>query len=265
MWDYHIHTKRCGHARGEMEQYVEEALKRGLRAMAFTDHVPMYFQRPDPSIAMAHEDLEKYVKDVLSLKERYPEIKILLGLEADYIPGKEEKLERMLEPYPWDYLLGSIHWIGDWGFDNPELISEYGNRDLVAIYREYYDLLKGAAASGLFDSLAHPDLIKKFGFRIAPDLEAALIREVLEVVSVNQVCLEASTAGWRYPANEQYPSKAFLKLAFEKGISVTLGSDAHAPEQVGLDFLRITGLLKEIGYKEVATFHRRMKKMEVLG
>ena len=144
--DYHIHTSRCGHATGTMEQYVERALEIGLNEIGFSDHLHLYFLPKadrDPSLAMAEEELPEYVDSVLELRDRYPQIPIRLGIEADFFPGQEETLRRILEQYPWDYVYGSIHFIGDWGFDDPKYVHRYADWDIDELYRHYFDLQRG--------------------------------------------------------------------------------------------------------------------------
>jgi histidinol-phosphatase (PHP family) len=171
--DYHTHTTRCGHAEGTMEAYVEAAIGAGIKEIGFSDHIPMYWlpaDKRDPGIAMPMEELEAYVSDVLRLRDRYKEIPIRLGLEADFIPGKEEDLVRILQPYPWDYVIGSVHFIGEWDFDNPAKTNRYAEWDISELYAKFFTLEIMAAQSGLFDIMAHIDLIKKFGHRPSHDL-----------------------------------------------------------------------------------------------
>lgn len=257
--DYHIHTKMCGHAEGEMEDYIAAAQQRGLREIGFSDHIPMYFlaaDERDPSIAMQEEDLPGYVQKIKGLQKSFYPLSIKLGIEADYTPGMEAKLAEILGAYDFDYVLGSIHFVDGWGFDNPANIEEYKTRDLGELYRQYFGTLGLAAGSGLFDVLAHPDLIGKFGFRPEGDL-GGLYREVLQQISDSGVCVEINTAGLRAPKKEIYPSPEFLKLCFQNKVPVTLGSDAHRPEMVGADFPLAIDLLKSIGYTRVVMFDKR--------
>lgn len=257
--DYHIHTKMCGHAEGEMEEYIAAAQKMGLQEIGFSEHIPMYFlpaAERDPSVAMRDDELPGYVQKVKELQERYYPWPIKLGIEADYAPGMETKLTQILRQYDFDYIMGSIHFINGWGFDNPAHIDNYRTCDLGELYRDYFRILGQAAASGLFDTLAHPDLIKKFGFSPAGDL-TGLYREALQQISDSGVCVELNTAGLRVPKKEIYPSPEFLRLCFENKVPVTLGSDAHKPGLVGADFDVATALLRTIGYKQVVIFDKR--------
>ncbi len=257
--DYHLHTARCGHATGTMEEYVEHAISLGLSEIGFSDHVYSYYlprEERDPTIAMAEEELPQYVESVLRLRQRYPQIPIRLGLEADYVPGHEESLRRILDPYPWDYVYGSVHVIGDWVFDHPDYIHRYADWDIDDLYRHYFGLIEGAAASGLFDIVGHLDVIKKFGFRPQRD-PSALYTEVATSLRDAGICIEVSTAGLRKPVGEIYPGPHLLAECARHGVPVTLGSDAHQPTEVGSDFDRSLEALRSAGYREITRFERR--------
>lgn len=257
--DYHIHTARCGHAEGTMEQYVERALGLGLAEIGFSDHIPLYFfppERRDPTLAMPEEQLPEYVESVLRLRDRYPQIPIRLGLEADYVPGHEEQLARILDPYPWDYVYGSVHFIGDWGFDDPKHVDRYTGWDMDALYRRYFDLIKGAAASGLFDLIGHLDVVKKFGHRPASD-PTDLYREVVGTLKQAGLAIEVSTAGLRKPVGELYPAPALLAECARQGVPATLGSDSHKPSEVGIQFDRAIDALRAAGYSQIVRFQGR--------
>ena len=257
--DYHWHTARCGHAHGKMSEYVDEARSRGLAEVGFADHVPMYWlpaAERNSGLAMAGEEFPLYVQRVLELQgeARAPEIR--LGVEADFIPGAGDELRNILIAYPFDYVIGSVHYINGWGFDNPDLVHEYGHRNLFEIYALYFEQLCAAARSGLFDIIAHPDLIKKFGYRL-PEPPLDLYREAALAFAEAGVCVELNTAGLRVAAAEMYPAREFLAECRRKGVPVTTGSDAHRPEQVGWGFDLAMDLLRDVGYKEIALFRGR--------
>lgn len=259
--DYHIHTSLCGHARGDMEQYVEEALKKGLKEIGFSDHVPMYWLAAgsrDPGLAMDDPMFPGYVSRVLSLSESTEGLSVRLGVEVDYIPGWEREARKKLSGYPFDYVIGSVHYIGGWAFDHPLYIDGYGSRDIDEIYRDYFDLLCSAAGAGIFDIIAHPDLVKKFGHR--PGRPPTYhYRRAARAFAAAGVCVEVNTAGMRVPAGEIYPSLEFLKLCREEGVPASTGSDAHDPELVGSNFQEAVLLLREAGYDEVAVFNGRRR------
>lgn len=249
-----------------MEEYVEAAIAAGLREIGFSDHVPMYWlpvEQRDPGIAMRMEELEEYVADVVRLRERYPEIPIRLGLEADYIPGREEDLARILAPYPWDYVIGSVHFLGDWGFDNPAEQNRYAEWDISELYGKFFTLECMAASSGLFDILAHIDLIKKFGHRPSHDL-GRLYADVARTIAEAGVAIELSTAGLRKPVGEVYPHPALLQACCEQGVPLVISSDAHKPGEVGWGFASARDLALRTGYTQVVRFEQRLRFAESL-
>ncbi|SHF24993.1 histidinol-phosphate phosphatase [Desulfofundulus australicus DSM 11792] len=260
--DLHLHTGRCGHAGGTMEEYVAAARQRGLGHIGFADHLPMYWLPParrDPGLAMAEEELPGYIEAVQRLGRENPGLTISLGIEADYIPGCERQLEQFLARYPFDYVLGSVHYLDGWGFDNPELVGEYSRRDIDELYRQYFQQVQQAARTGLFDVIAHPDLIKKFGYRARMDLRE-LYEETARVFAESGVCVEVNTAGLRAPAGEIYPSLEFLRLCRHYHVPVSTGSDAHQPAQVAFGWERARQWLEAAGYREVVVFKKRVRK-----
>ncbi len=259
--DYHIHTKMCGHASGEMEEYVASARQKGLREIGFADHIPMYFLPPakrDDSIAMKEEELDTYVGRVREIQEKYYPFPIKLGMEADFVPGMENELKAVLKRHDLDYILGSVHYLDGWGFDNPAQRDGYDRWDLYELYRRYFSTVQKAAASGIFDSLAHPDLIKKFGIRPEGDITEIYEDTVREIAAAG-VCIEVNTSGLRVPAGEIYPNTGFLQLCHKYRVPVTLGSDAHLPQQVGAGFKEAVDILKSVGYTKVVTFTGKNK------
>ena len=264
--DYHTHTVRCGHAEGTMEAYLEAALAAGIREYGFSCHIPMYWlpeEKRDPGIAMRMDELEAYVEDVLRMRLRYPEIPIRLGIEADFIPGREEDLVKVLEPYPWDYVIGSVHFIGDWDFDNPASVNRYAEWDISELYAKFFTLETMAARSGLFDIMAHIDLIKKFGHRPSHDL-GRLYADVAQVMADAGVAIELSTAGLRKPVREIYPNPQLLKECCDRNVPLVISSDAHKPSEVAWGFEGALEVARAAGYTSLARFEGRRRFIEVL-
>ena len=253
--DYHMHTKRCGHARGEMEQYVEEAIRKGLAEIGFSDHLPLVTHR-DPGLTMGEEELPRYVEDVLQVREKYPEIAIKLGIEADFVLGYEEKTRRLLEPYDWDYIIGSVHIIDQWEFDDPRHLETWDDKDIDAVYHRYYELLRASAESGLCDIVAHCDLVKKFGHRPQADLRAEF-EETAETFQRCGVAVEINTSGWYKPVAEVYPAFPILQILQRYDLPLVISSDAHAPQEVGRDFDRAIEQAQKAGYAETVIFSGR--------
>lgn len=255
MIDYHIHTTRCGHAKGNMKDYVKRARELSLHEIGFADHLPL-ITKQDPSLTMSIDQLDEYVQSIESLKNEFPDISIKTGIEADYLPGLEEETARLLNAYDFDYVIGSIHFIDGWGFDDSRYIEGYKDWDIYELYAHYFRLVKGAAESSLFDIIGHMDLIKKYNFKPNKDI-APLLEETTRAIKNAGVCVEINTAGLRKPVGEIYPSLEILKICFNAGIPITLGSDAHAPEQVGMDFDQALSYAKQAGYREYAIFSGR--------
>ena len=258
--DLHNHTPRCNHAVGTMNEYVEQAIQKGIDIFGFSDHAPMSF---DPKYRMSLNEADEYEKEVKELADKYKDqINILLGYEVDFLPNYLE--ERILQA-PVDYLIGSVHFIPKdgnlWGFDNPEFIGEYKNADIDKIWQDYFDAIETMAKSGLFQIVGHLDLIKVFNFKPKKDVRL-FAQKALEAIKKSGMAIEISSAGLRKPVGEPYPSKELLEVAYELDIPITLASDAHAPQQVGQNMSSIETLVKEIGYDKVAVF--RQKELELL-
>lgn len=260
--DLHTHTFRCGHARGHEEDYVRRAIALGLSVVAVTDHIPFYWLPPeahDPTLAMAPEQLPEYVDSVLALKEKYRgTIEVLLGIEADYVEGHEAQLAEILQSYPFDVVLGSVHWLDGFWVDAPssQKLYEQGPAKVEAIWGAYWQKLEKAVRSQLFDVMAHLDLPKKFGFfpeRPLTDLES----KVIAALTATGTAVEVSTAGRRKPVGEDYPSPSLLERLVAARVPLVLSSDAHAPEEVGFGFSEVIPRLSRQGVSEVFYFRRR--------
>jgi histidinol-phosphatase (PHP family) len=206
---------------------------------------------------MSLEDLPAYVDAVLALRNRFRErIEVRLGIEADYYPGTLGEVERMLEAHPFDYVIGSVHILGDWIFDDPRQEERYDDVDIDEFYVAYLEAEKEMVATGLYDIVGHADLVKKFDRRASIDL-TPYYRDLLSEMKRMGVCFEVNTAGLRWPVGEIYPEPDFVRLGAETGVPVTLGSDSHCPEDVGRDFDLALELLRDSGYREAATFKNR--------
>ncbi|WP_034358526.1 histidinol-phosphatase [Deinococcus phoenicis] len=254
-WDSHLHTPLCGHAQGTPREYAQAALDAGLAGLCFTDHMPMpaWYDAP---WRMRLDQLAEYVDTVREVQAEFAgRLEVRLGLEADFHPGTERFVSQVLNAHAWDYVIGSVHYLGAWGFDNPEYVAEYGDRDLGQLYRDYYALVAGAARTGLFDSIGHLDLPKKFGHR-DPEQGAAL--HALDVVAEAGLALDFNTAGWRKPVAEAYPSPGLTRAAAERGIPFVLGSDAHTPGEVGFRFTDALRQIQDAGGR-VVTYAGRVR------
>ena len=252
--DLHNHTPLCNHAQGSIDEYVQKALTSNTRFFGFADHAPMDF---DPEYRMDFCDMQHYEQDVRMAKERYDDrITILLGYEVDYLEGHIDK--RVIEA-DVDYLIGSVHFIEKWGFDNPEFIGRYDEMDIDEIWEKYFDAVTKMAQSGYFDIVGHLDLIKVFKFMPTRNI-VDIAKKALEAIKQADMTLELNVAGYRKPIGEPYPSRELLEEAHALAIPVTFSSDAHTPEQVGLFSDEITQLAHDAGYRECAYFEKRVRK-----
>jgi histidinol-phosphatase (PHP family) len=248
--DYHTHTALCGHASGRPTDYVQSAKARGLLGIGIADHLPL-LPEADPELTMSAGELAAYVAEVQALKAEFPGY-VLLGVEADYRPHTVFGVRALLEAHPFDYTIGSVHFLEDWGFDDPRHIGGYADRDIDEIWIDYLQLVGDAAESGLFTILGHLDLVKKFGYRPTKTLEAELARLVDRIAQAGAL-VEINTAGLHKPAGEAYPTLDILRRLCEAGVAITFGSDAHRPDDVGRDFEHAAKLARAAGFTSFAS------------
>ena len=254
--DYHMHTPLCGHAVGEPHEYAQQALKLGLQEIGFSDHSPLLCY-DDPKVTMGLHQLPQYHRLIEDVRTQYKgKLGIKIGIEADFLIGYEEKTRTILQSYPYDYVIGSVHFIKDWGFDNPDEQKKWQSQNVDEIYCLYYELLRKSAQAKLFDIMGHVDLVKKFGYRASQDLTDE-IEKTAEVFKDAGVTVEINTAGLRKPVKEMYPALAALKIYCKAGVPLTFGSDAHDPQDVGRDFNKAVDLAKSSGYKQYVLFKQR--------
>ena len=258
--DYHMHTPLCRHARGEPTEYAAHAVKIGLDEIGFSDHSPMLRDDFD-NWRMFNNQLDTYVAKVRQAQQDYPSLTIRLALEVDYLPGHEGWIRELAARHPWDYFIGSVHYVSDdWDIDNPAKLSEWKHRDTFEVWSVYFERLAMAAASGLFEIIGHADLPKKFGHRPTKDC-TPLYEKFLDAAKQHGCAIELNTAGLRKDCREIYPTPALLQIAFQKGVPITFGSDAHAPEEVGMDFPAAIQLARATGYRECCRFAARQRRM----
>ncbi|MBS4022190.1 MAG: histidinol-phosphatase HisJ family protein [Dethiobacter sp.] len=264
MIDYHIHTSRCCHATGVIDEYLAEAERKGLLEIGFADHFPLELLgcEPENRVTMHADELPAYLADVERMR-KIACIPVRTGVEADYLPGREEVTAAALAAYPFDYIIGSIHFLDSWDFTHPRYLEHYRKTDLDLLYEQYFATVAKMAGSGLFDIAGHLDVVKKFAFFPQKDW-SYLVEKTCRVLAANDLCVELNSSGWRAPVAEAYPSRTFLEKCRSLGVAVTLGSDAHCPGDVGRDLGRAVSLLKEAGFAEVAVFEGRKRMMRPL-
>jgi histidinol-phosphatase (PHP family) len=206
---------------------------------------------------MRFDQLGEYVEKVRKAQKDFPKLTIRLALEVDYLPGQEEWIRELAELHPWDYFIGSVHYVSDtWAVDNPHKLSEWKDRDPMGVWAVYFERLTMAAESDLFEIIGHPDLPKKFGHRPAGNY-IPLYETFLRAAKAHGCALDVNTAGLRKDCKEIYPSREFLTLALKREVPITFGSDAHAPEEVGMNFEEAVELARGVGYRQCLTFAQR--------
>jgi len=250
--DYHTHPL------GESgERYTEDLLESFLAAAR---------EQQIAEIGLSDHDYRRQGVDfglASAVAERFPSLKVKNGMEFDFMPGREQQIASISRSLPFDYLIGSVHEIGDWAFDEPDNMDVYSLWDINELYRTYFSLIGELARSGLFDIVGHFDLIKVFGFRPAgPVLPMA--ESALRVIREAGLTVEVNTRGCYKPCAEIYPAASLLQKCYEFDIPVTLGSDAHEAEEVGRDLAEGSQLVYGIGYRSLATFTGRRRTMQPL-
>jgi histidinol-phosphatase (PHP family) len=261
--DYHMHTPLCRHAIGEPVEYAAQAVKVGLNEIGFSDHSPMR-QDDFDEWRMYDRQLDEYVEKVRRAQREFPQLTIKLALEVDYIPGHESWIRELAARHPWDYFIGSVHYVSEtWDLDNPQKLSEWKKRDPFEVWSVYFDRLTQAAASGLFEIIGHADLAKKFCFYPKEDC-TPMFRKFLKTCATHDVAIEINTAGLRKDCKELYPSQSILNMAASIGVPLTFGSDAHAPSEVGMNFPEALASARLAGFKQYCTFTQRQRTIHPL-
>ena len=253
MVDLHNHTPLCKHASGSPEEFVKEAINKNIKFYGFSDHAPMEF---DYQYRMSFDEMQNYENEIKNLKEKYKDkIEILLGYEVDFTPMVDKRvLERDV-----DYLIGSVHFLDNWGFDNPEFIKEWDKRDVDDVYKEYFSKIEEMANSRLFDIVGHIDLVKVFGHKPKKDIKD-IAKNAIKAIKKANMSVEINTAGLRKPVKERYPNNELLEIILNEGIDLTLSSDAHSIEQVGFMINETLNELKKLGINELTIYKNRQKQ-----
>ena len=257
--DYHVHTSLCRHAEGLASEYLDQARLKNIPELCFTDHAPNPHGY-DPANRMALEDFPAYQAMIRPLqKSESP--RVLFGVEADYYPGGLDFLRQWLAANSFDFVLGSVHYVGDWGIDSPSEMHRWRTADVPDAWRKYFLLLADLADTRLFDAVGHLDLPKKFGF-VPPEQDiAGMAGPALDRIAEAGMSIEVNTAVLRKPIGEIYPSPLLLRMARERGITICFGSDAHKPGEVGFEFPAALRLAREAGYTHAARYSRRRRTL----
>lgn len=262
--DYHTHHVRCGHAAGALEEYVRKGIELGIEQLGLSDHMPLLHVDPAAyyeGMAMPADELPRYVEECFNLQEKYRgQIDIRVGLEGDYIEGCEHQISEIVQAYPWDYVIGSVHFLGEWDISDSRQLHNWEGRRIDDVYATYYDAVQKAAKTGFYDYIGHIDVIKRFGHQPEQDV-TDLEKATLDVIREQDMAIELNASGLRMPAKEMFPSRRILEYCQKIGIPVTIGSDAHHPDRLGQYLDQAQANLREIGFTELATFKRRCRTM----
>jgi histidinol-phosphatase (PHP family) len=270
--DYHLHLRPDGpdtpsaryFTAENVERYREAATAAGVEELGVSEHIYRFTQalelwRHPFWEEQARDDLDAYCEFVRGAG-------LKLGVECDFVPGAEDRTANLLGTRDFDYVVGSVHFIGEAAVDHQGWDVWEGRGDADEVWRRYFEALAECARSGLFDILAHPDLVKVWGrSRPLPERDPRHYYEpAVEAIAESGIAVEVSTAGLRKPVGELYPSLAFAEMCVEAGAAFTLSSDAHLPEQVGFGYERALEFLAELGVGEISTFERRQRSLAPL-
>lgn len=271
--DYHVHLRpdedgtpaERFFTAGNVDRYLAAAAEAGIAELGVSEHVHRFTEAltlwSHPFWEeQACDDLDAYCEFV-----RGTELK--LGIECDFVPGAETRTAELLAARDFDYVIGSVHFIGQDAVDHPGWDIWEGSDDPDEVWRRYFDSLAACAQSGLFDVLAHPDLVKVWGrAHPLPERDPRHFYEpAVEAIASSGIAVEVSTAGLRKPVGELYPARAFAEMCVEAGAVFALSSDAHRPSEVGFGYDRAVGLLEDLGVAEICTFAGRKRRLEPLG
>jgi len=250
--DYHMHTN-FSDGKNSHDEMVASASFKGIAEIGFSDHIsikPVDWAMDLSNIPFMIERIESLQKN-----DNIP-IKIKFGGEVDYYPGMEKEIAELIDTIPFDYTIGSVHFLGDWNFDTD--IRPYDQINIDKFYTDYFKLVQQSANSGLFDVIGHCDLAKKFRYYPSFRLER-LYEETAKIFRKSGVVVELNTSGRIKPCEEFYPSAVFLEKLAKHKVPITLGSDAHVEQNIGQFFVEALSELKALGYKEIIAFNKRQR------
>jgi histidinol-phosphatase (PHP family) len=273
--DYHVHLRPDDIDATPAERYLTAenaeryrvvASERGIEELGVAEHVYRFTQALD---VWQHELWRHSARDDLDAYCAFvrEETDLRLGIEADFIPGREDRMAELLAARDFDYIVGSIHFVGDGALDYDRYDIWAAGSSPERVWRTYFEWLAQAATSGMFDILAHPDLVKYWGReRPQPDRDLRYFYEVaMEGIAESGIAVEVSTAGLRKPVGELYPARAFLEMVVDAGNPIALSSDAHRPDDLGRDYEQALELLDDLGVRELAVFEGRERRLEPIG
>ena len=262
--DYHMHTHLCKHATGSPAEYLEQAHKKGLKSIGFSDHCPVPVGFDIPS-RMDISQYSEYVEMINKLKDNSYGIEVLFGMEVDWVPERMDEVEEFLSKTEHDYLIGSIHYVDSLPFDHPDHYKDWDNEDGIEhVWLRYFELMYDLVLWGKFDVMGHLDLPKKYSmYPKCMEKVYEISERIFSLAGEKGIMLELNTSGLRKQVKEIFPSREILKIAYRNGVKIVFGSDAHESRDVGRDFDLASDLAKSVGYKEYCHI-RKNKKREII-
>ena len=263
-FDLHTHHYRCGHAQGEISDYIEAAIAAGLDVIGISDHSP-YFgseeEHPQPLIAMTKKEFPNYVAEVLQLKEQYRgKIEVLLGVESDFFPEFSSIYQGVYANYPFDYIIGSVHLTNGLSIFNRNRWNKLTPDQHIMEKETYYDLIAHSARSSMFQILGHIDAMKGF-YPEFSNIRTNKVDQTLKIIGECGIAIEINTSGKTKDCGGWYPSDEMLERALYHGVEVTFGSDSHIPSRIADDRDLVQQRLMEIGYKQWVFFRQKVKQV----
>ncbi|MCL5781628.1 MAG: histidinol-phosphatase [Firmicutes bacterium] len=267
--DYHIHVEQGPYTVDWLREFARQAGAAGIEEWGISEHAYRFVEtRSIFWNGWVELRQTQRMEDYLSMimKAREEGIKVKFGIEMDYFPGKEQEIEEFLNRYPFDYVIGSVHWIDEWGIDLSEMKQEWDRRNVEDVWRTYFDHIERLARSRLFDIAGHLDLAKIFKYvPTNMDFLVEQYNRVAKILAENGTCIEISTAGLRKPTGEIYPHPLLLEACCKQGVPIVISSDAHCPGDVGADFPKALELARKTGYREIQVFSCRKAEAYPLG
>lgn len=268
--DYHVHMAETGEFTTDyLLEYIEKAEKAGIAELGISEHAYFFYETKNIlSNPWVDNRRHLHFKDYQAFFDtaKREGIQVKMGIEMDYTPGKEKEMEAFIEAHPFDYVIGSIHWIDEWGIDLDIYKEEYEMRGINDVYEQYFDQVVTLAESKLFDFVGHIDLIKIFNYK--PNDQSFLEHQydrAVEALAKSGTCIEISTAGLRKPVGEMYPDPIFLQKCYDAGVEIVICSDAHMPRHIGYAYDQAIELARSVGYEYIQTFTKRQKQTHPLG
>ena len=249
--DYHVHST-FSDGKNAPSDYIETAIGNGLSELGFSEHLNLLI--PDQQWCMNPSRIHEYISHIKRVRRETKDIEIKIGLEVDFFSGMEKEIFDFINTLDLDYVIGSVHYLGDTTVDSSQ--DFYKDKDLDSVWKSYFDLLFEAVESGLFDIIGHTDLVRIYNFKPVTD-PLPLYMELAHRMSLHDVAFEVNTNGRNRPLGDFYPDRRYLGVFSRENVPVCVNSDSHFPSRVGQYFDEAYALLRDAGFTEMCTFKKR--------